>query len=122
MTRIYDKLDANGVELPIPVSTIAVFIGISHLISAVAGAIPLKFFGRKPVLAFGMFLMCACHFLSALFLYLELYVGMLWTSSIFLNVFPLTFGSCIWSYLAEVTVDSASGLTTAGQFIVSIAL
>lgn len=106
--------------MPMTTAQVATIIGITQIVCAFLGALPLRFFGRKPILLFGIIGMGLCHLSAAVFLIMEEYTLMIIAVVIFRCLFPLVFGSCFFSYIAEVTVDSASGFTTSGYFLVSM--
>ena len=84
------------------------------MVACIISIFTLNAFGRKTILICGQTAMVICQVLGGVFVYLEIGTGLFCCILLFICSWSLAQGSVIWTYLAEVTVDKAIGVSVLG--------
>jgi hypothetical protein len=95
-------------------------MGFTNLVFAVLSTQLVKVVGRRPLLLYGQIFMSLFMMMIGFFKVSKSYTEMFITMNLFIGAFQLSIGSVAWLYVAETTVDQASGFCMTGNFITCI--
>ena len=95
-------------------------MGFCNFVFAVLSTQLVKVVGRRPLLLYGQIFMSFFMMMIGFFKVTKSYTEMFITMNLFIGAFQLSIGSVAWLYVAETTVDQASGFCMTGNFITCI--
>jgi len=114
LTTIYSKVVEMDPEFPLTANRMSTITSACSVLACIISIFTLNAFGRKTILIFGQTAMIICQVLGGVFVYLKIGTGLFCCILLFVCFWSLTQGSVIWTYLAEVTVDKAIGVSVLG--------
>jgi predicted MFS family arabinose efflux permease len=97
-------------------------IGVVAIISAWAGAIPLNYFGRRPILVVSHFSLAVTHACIGILYHYKQFVVMYVFIQFFVFWFYVGTGNVSFIYCGECCVDQAMGVVLAGLWMTEIIL
>jgi len=97
-------------------------IGAVALISAWAGVVPLKYYGRRPILIVSHFCLAVTHACIGILYYYKQFVWMYIFIQFFVFWFYIGTGNASFIYTGEVCVDQSMGVVLSGLWMTEIIL
>lgn len=109
-------------DFPINVNSGVLLIGVVAIVSALGGALPLHYFGRRPILIVSHGSLAVTHAIIGILYHYEQYVTMYIFIQFFVFWFYAGTGNVSFIYCGEVCLDQAMGVVLAGLWMTEIIL